>query len=124
MREDIEAVDRQFEAEMRARNASGLAAIYTAAGQALPPNSATVSGHTDIAAFWQGAIDMGIAEVELKTLELEEFGDTAIQVGHFALKTAEGTLADNGKYIVIWKREKGAWKWHRDIWNSSNPVAQ
>ncbi|TQV78566.1 YybH family protein [Denitrobaculum tricleocarpae] len=123
MREDIEAVDREFEAAMKAGNALGLAGVYTTTGQALPPNAATVSGKEDIAAFWQGAIDMGVTGVELESVELEELGDTAIQVGHFTLKTADGSVADNGKYIVIWKQEDGAWKWHRDIWNSSNPVA-
>ena len=23
------------------------------------------------------------------------------------------------KYVVVWKRENGAWKWHVDIWNPS-----
>ncbi len=122
MREDIEAVDREFEAAMRAGSASRLTDVYTRTGQALPPNAAMISGRESIMAFWQGAIDMGIASAELKTVELEEHGDTAIQVGEFLLKTADGTVADNGKYIVIWKQEDGAWKWHRDIWNSSNPA--
>ncbi len=122
MRKDIEAVDREFEAAMRAGSASRLADVYTRTGQALPPNAATLSGREGITAFWQGAVDMGIASVELKTVELEELGDTAIQVGEFVLKTAEGSIADNGKYIVIWKQEDGAWKWHRDIWNSSIPA--
>jgi ketosteroid isomerase-like protein len=26
---------------------------------------------------------------------------------------------DSGKYVVIWKREDGAWKLHRDIWTTS-----
>lgn len=122
MREDIEAVDRQFEAAMRSGSASRLADVYSDDGQALPPNAATVSGRANIEAFWQGAIDMGIADVELKTVELEELGDTAIQLGHFVLKAADQSVVDNGKYIVVWKRQDGAWKWHRDIWNSSNPA--
>lgn len=123
MNVEIEAVDRAFEAAMRAGDASKLADVYTKTGQALPPNAATVLGHVNLQAFWQGAIDMGIANAELKTVELEELGDTAIQVGEFVLKTSDGTVADNGKYILIWKQEDGAWKWHRDIWNSSNPAS-
>jgi hypothetical protein len=37
-------------------------------------------------------------------------------------KAQDGSILDTGKYIVIWKRENGAWKWHRDIWNSSRPA--
>ena len=35
----------------------------------------------------------------------------------------EMPVLDSGKYIVVWKREGDAWRWHRDIWNSSRPVS-
>ena len=28
---------------------------------------------------------------------------------------------DEGKYIVIWKREPGGWKIYRDMWSSNSP---
>jgi ketosteroid isomerase-like protein len=33
-----------------------------------------------------------------------------------------GQVIDNGKYVVLWRREAGQWKLHRDIWNSSQPA--
>jgi ketosteroid isomerase-like protein len=65
---------------------------------------------------------MGVAAADLETVEFEEMGDTAWEVGKFSLKAKDGRLLDHGQYIVIWKREHGAWKWHRDIWNSSRPA--
>jgi ketosteroid isomerase-like protein len=35
----------------------------------------------------------------------------------------DGTIADKGKYIVVWKKEDGKWKLHRDLSNSDLPVA-
>jgi ketosteroid isomerase-like protein len=40
------------------------------------------------------------------------------------MKVEGGKVVDRGKYIVIWKREQGQWKLHRDIWNTSMPPAK
>jgi ketosteroid isomerase-like protein len=29
-----------------------------------------------------------------------------------------GNKLEKGKFIVLWKQEKGIWKMYRDIWNS------
>jgi len=55
--------------------------------------------------------------------EVEDHGDTAIEVGKYTLKGEEGQVLDTGKYTVIWKQEEGQWKLHRDIFNSSVPAA-
>ena len=111
MRNAINTVNRSFEAAMSAGDAAGLAAVYTPNGNALPPNSPTVSGTAQIQEFWQGVINMGIAGCQLKTIELDELGDTAIEVGEFVLKAADGSVADSGKYIVVWKSNNGTWRW-------------
>ena len=118
----IEAVDAEFEAALSAGSASRLAGVYTKDGQALPPNGPIVSGREALEVFWQGAVDAGIGSVELETVELEVFGDSAVQVGRYSLKSADGATADVGKLMIFWKKEDGAWRWHRDIWNSSNPA--
>lgn len=82
-----------------------------------------MTGKPAIQAFWQGAIDMGVAEAVLETVDLEADGDTAWEVGNGVLKDKDGGVIDKVKYIVLWKREQGVWKWHRDIWNSSQPVS-
>lgn len=100
-------------------DAAGMAACYTTEGELLPPGSDRVAGHDGIEAFWSAVMDMGIASARLETVELEDRGDTAIEVGRYALGTADGEVADEGKYLVVWKNENGGWKLHRDIWNTS-----
>ena len=75
------------------------------------------------AGFWQAVMDMGLKTATLETLELEEYGDIAVEQGRYQLADAEGNVADHGKYMVIWKRDGGDWKLHRDIWNTSTPPA-
>jgi len=43
----------------------------------------------------------GVKAAELETVELEQQGDTAIEVDKYALKWAGSALLDQGKYIVI-----------------------
>jgi ketosteroid isomerase-like protein len=99
-----------------------VAKLYTAGGQLLPPNSEIVAGHDAIRAFWQGAMDLGLKEATLDTVEVEGAHETAVEVGKYTLRAAGGQIADVGKYVVVWKAEAGAWRLHRDIWNSSRPA--
>jgi uncharacterized protein (TIGR02246 family) len=103
------------------KDAAALAKLYTRGGQLLPPTSELVTGRDAIQAFWQGALDMGLAQARLETVEVEGHRDTAIEVGKYTLLAADGQVADAGKYIVIWKIEGRSWKLHRDIWNNSLP---
>jgi hypothetical protein len=46
----------------------------------------------------------------------------ANEVGKYRITGEGGKLLDTGKYVVVWKREQGQWKLHRDIWNTSMPL--
>lgn len=119
----IDQINANFSAAFRRGDGAGLGDVYTMNAQIFPPNGASRRGKADIQAFWQGALDMGIAAADLKTIEFEEHGDTAWEVGTGVLKAKDGQIIDEVKYIVIWKCEKGVWKWHRDIWNSNRSIA-
>ncbi|KAB7615381.1 DUF4440 domain-containing protein [Amylibacter sp. SFDW26] len=122
VKDKIQAVDNEFMAALKAGDAGRLAGVYTKDGQALQPNGPVVSGQKDLKVFWQGAVDAGVGSAELTTVELEEFGDSAVQVGQYVLKSKAGDTIDVGKLMILWKKEDGEWRWHRDIWNSSNPA--
>jgi uncharacterized protein (TIGR02246 family) len=102
-------------------DAPGMAALYTSDGQILPPNGNFVTGRPAIQSFWQALMDMGVKEVMLETVEVDSHGSTAYEVGKFMLHAEGGQMIDKGKYIVIWKKEAGQWRLHRDIFNSSMP---
>ena len=118
----IVAANKVFMATFGKGDAAGLAALYTEQGQLLPPNADFMTGREAIQAFWQGAMDMGLTEARIETLEVEAHGDTAIEVSKYTLHVQGGQQADAGKFIVIWKREGGQWRLHRDIFNSSLPA--
>jgi uncharacterized protein (TIGR02246 family) len=119
VRAAIEAANKGFEAAFARSDAPGVAALYTAQAQLLPAHSDVVTGAEAISRFWQAAFDSGATGVSLVTLEVEGYGDTAIEVGRLELRGADSQVLDQGKYIVIWKKEGGVWKLHRDIWTTS-----
>jgi uncharacterized protein (TIGR02246 family) len=122
LRGAIAAANESLAAAFNRGDAAGMATLYTENGQVLPPNSDFVTGRQGVEAFWQAVMDMGIKEVKLESGEVEDHGDTAIEVSTFALMGEGGQVLDKGKYIVIWKQEEGQWKLHRDIFNSNLPA--
>jgi len=123
IRAGILAANATFMAAFSRGDAAACAACYTEQGQVLPPNSDVITGQQAIQTFWQGAMHMGLTAVKLDTVEVEDHGNTANEVGQYTLQGAGGQVLDTGKYVVIWQQEAGQWKIHRDIWNSSRPAS-
>jgi len=122
LKQEIAAANAEFIKAFSNGDAAALAELYTEKAQLLPPNSDFVRGKEAIQAFWQGAIDMGVKQAQLEIVEVEDHGDTAIEVSKFQMLDAEGQVLDYGKYVVIWKKIEGKWKLHCDIFNSSKPA--
>ena len=121
----IRDTNRQFIDALARGDAAGVTAVYAEDGKLLPSNSPMLSGRQAIQEFWQGVIDSGIRGATVETVDLEELGDTAIEVGAYTLdiRPAGGEATqDVGKYVIIWKRQAdGSWKWAVDIFNTNLP---
>ena len=118
----IKSINKATEAEVKAGNAGAIAKKYAKGAKLMPPNAGILKGK-DIGAFWQSAFEMGIKGVKLKTQEVEVAGGTAIEVGTYVLSGADGAALDEGKFLVVWKKDGKAWKLYRDIFNTSRPVS-
>jgi ketosteroid isomerase-like protein len=116
-RQQISETNRRFEDAMNRQDAAGAAqAVYTKDACILPPGAAIVRGRDAIARFWtQAAAQMGVRSVQLSTEQLDISGDHAHEIGRATLSAGGGEAT--AKYVVIWKKEDGQWKWHVDIWN-------
>jgi uncharacterized protein (TIGR02246 family) len=121
-RQQIEKANAQFMAAVARGDAKAVAAMYTKGAQVFPPNQPLVQGHANIETFWRATLDSGIKAIDLKTREVEACGDTIIETGAATVFGEGESVIDEGKYVVIWKREGGHWRLHRDCWNSSRPV--
>ncbi len=115
----VEAGGQAFAKCFGDSDTAGITAIYTTDGRLIPPNQDFVVGAEDMQKSWDAHPDLGAKTLTLKTIEVEEHGDTAIELGEYDL----GEGLDRGKYMIIWKCVDGTWKMHWDMWNSSLPAA-
>jgi uncharacterized protein (TIGR02246 family) len=122
-RAEIEKANQAFSEAVSKGDVAAIANLYTKDGAALPPGAPTVIGRAAVQDMWKGALGSGIKGLRLATTETDTQGDTAIEIGTFEATGEGGASIDSGKYLVIWKREDGAWKLHRDIWNRSTAPA-
>ena len=119
LKDTIMAADAAWSAAFAKGDAAGVAAIYSANGQVLAEGSDPVTGTAALTKFIQGVLDEGATSVILTTLEVVGQGRYATEVGSDVIKDKSGKEIDHGKYMELWRLEKGEWKLHRDIFNSS-----
>ena len=109
---------------IRQGNAAGFAARYTDDALVMFQHTPTVVGRDAIQGFWQGVVDMGAKDATLDTDDILDFGDTLVERGHYTLtlQSDAGDIVDEGKYVVVWKRDGDTWKLFWDIFNSDLPA--
>jgi len=115
---DFAETNRFFEEQVVGKgDFAGLSRVYTKNARILPPGAPMMTGQEQIQAFWKDAAKaLDVAAVKLQTIEAEFLGDTAIEIGAATITQKSGSSMEV-KYVVVWKKEGGLWKWHIDIWN-------
>jgi ketosteroid isomerase-like protein len=99
------------------RDMNALDYIYTANAHILPPGAEMIDGMPAIKNFWlQAVTSLDVKEATLTTVSAEAVGDDVVEIGRAELTLADGRRVPI-KYVVHWKLEGTAWKWHTDIWN-------
>ena len=119
----IEVANAGFAAAFNRGDATAAVTFYAEDAAVFPPESLRIDGRAGIEAYWKGAIDAGVTDVWLKTVEVTEAGDFAFEEGEASLSApgANGTKTVSAiKYIVIWKMNGGTWQIYRDIWNGNS----
>jgi uncharacterized protein (TIGR02246 family) len=116
----IDAANQKWLAAFNKGDAAGVAALYDDQATVLPPGSDMVQGRAAIEKFWAAAMQSGLKNPSLQTVTLEQFGNAAREIGRVsadALNAQKQPVHIEGKYVVLWKRVKGAWVLDTDIWN-------
>jgi len=103
-------------------DAKGIASLHTLDAVVIPPKSDFVVGRDKIEEMYKAEIETGNGTLGLQTTEVIQEGLYAYETGLYDIKmTIEGEeINDNGKYIVIWEKQKnGDWLCKKDIWNTN-----
>lgn len=115
---EITAAAEKMEAAFNARDAATLTSLYAETAIVMPPGSEPLKGHEAIGAMWE-SLDEAAPELDLKTKDVIVSGDLAIETGGWSGTFADGSHADHGSYLAVWKKTDDGWKMIRDTWNSS-----
>lgn len=101
-----------------------VAAHYAPDAVVLPPNSAPITGHEAITAYF--ATITGVTKWETAYTDVMGSGDVGVAVGTytFEFKLPDGTAgADTGKWMEVFRKgADGHWKTVRDMYNTDLPV--
>ena len=119
----IKANNKALGAAVAKGDAVAVGKMYTKTAKLLAPNTGLLKGTKAITGFWRGAINAGIRGAVLKSQEVEKLGTTAIEVGAYTLLGEGGAKLDEGKYLVVWKKDGREWKLHRDVFNTNGAPA-
>ncbi len=124
--EELGQMNRDFAKALTAKDAVAAAIVYDENASILPPNEPIVTGRANIQAYWQGAIDAGIIDATVKTIDAKSEGDLGYEIGKFTMrfKGSKGdTIVEQGKYTEILKRNaEGKWISTYGMWSSNEPV--
>jgi uncharacterized protein (TIGR02246 family) len=117
--DEIKSLNSKFVSSFNQGDVGSVADLYTITALLLPAGSEPVKGREAIVQYWQNAMEMGVKEITLDTVEVEQLDLTAIELGTYTLKAENGNILDQGKYMAVWKQENHHWKMQKDIWNSN-----
>lgn len=121
-KKEIESANRALSEFMAKGDSVALASAYSIEGALLLNNMPAVKGKENLIKIWGSFINAGMGGLELTTIEVWGDENFITEEGLIVIKAKDGTQLDKGKYLVLWKKENGKWKLHRDISNSDLPV--
>ena len=122
-KKEIEAANSEISKYMQNGDSVSMALAYSSDGSAMFANMPSIKGKDNLTAAWGGLIRAGMSNIELTTVEVWGDDHYLTEEGLFVIKTKEGVQIEKGKYLVLWKKEDGKWKLHRDMSSSDLPVA-
>lgn len=111
---------------VRAKDAAGIAQMYTEDGAVMPPNAPIGRGRAAVQQTWASMMRTPGFELTFASEQIvvSASRDMALDTGTYRLTIApSGTRQrDTGKYVVVWRNVGGSWKAAADIFNSDLPV--
>lgn len=118
VRGQIEKLDQAWEKAFNAGDAAAVAKLYAQDAKVMAPGAKPDVGMSAIRASLDEAVKQGV-KFTLTAEDVVPSGNYAIETGGWVATAKDGKHLDHGPYVTVYKKEGGAWKIYRDIWNSS-----
>jgi uncharacterized protein (TIGR02246 family) len=122
----IRRLDQEWVAKVAAKDLAGTVAFYAKDGVLMAPNGPSAQGTAAITEGWRGILGLpnGSLTFAPTNIAVSKSRDIAYEIGTYSLAFdgAKGRVQDQGKYVVVWKKEGGRWKAAADIFNTNLPA--
>ena len=97
--------------------------LYTRDGTLLPPGGNKVTGSSAIVGYFnKGYAGSKPATVSFSNAEFYGNDRVVTEVSDVEVHDHDGKLKFRGKQTLVFLKEGGAWKLHRDMWNDCGPL--
>ncbi|WP_438391759.1 YybH family protein [Caballeronia sp. DA-9] len=97
--------------------------LYTDDGTLLQPGGDRVVGPAAIANYFtKGYAGKTPDTVTFSDFEFYGNDQVVTEVSNSTIRSQDGELKSRGKQTLIFLKQGGAWKLHRDIWNDNGPL--
>jgi ketosteroid isomerase-like protein len=100
---------------------AGLALMYSADAEILPPDEPVYAGPEEIQRFWEG-YGPGQVRIEVGDVESRRIGELWFREGAYKAEFPDEGEPRVGKFIELWKQENGNWLMYRQMWNRNAPI--
>src|ERR1051325_3508757 len=91
-------------------------------GSVLAPNAPIATGHEAIGKLFEGFFSIPELKIEWHPSKVEaaRSGELGYSTGAYQMTfkdTSGKTIEDHGKYVTVWKKQRGKWRVAYDIFN-------
>lgn len=120
----IKAENARWADAFKRRDFQAIGSLYTNDGTLLQPGGERVRGPAAIADYFAKAYaGKPPFTVTFSNFEFYGSGDAVTEVSDATILREDGTVEYAGKQALIFLKQGGAWKLHRDVWNDNGPAA-
>ena len=120
--ERIRAQAKKFSAYLVAGERDKVVGMYTTDAKIFPRDREILDGQ-ELADYWNppnANSSWKTTSHQLTPVEIKVWGDEAYDYGYYEGTSSNGEQSSTwkGKYVVIWRKERGEWEMYLDIWNA------
>ena len=128
LRTAIESAENRAAFSFNRGDIAGFIRAYSDDIWVYPPNEQPFQGPDAALDYFRRSYNEGVRNLQLTTTGVDRSGSMAYETGVYTIDVPTSGQAgaaptrDNGKYVVVWKRDnRGEWRMHVLIWSSNNP---
>nr|WP_175800732.1 nuclear transport factor 2 family protein [Burkholderia anthina] len=97
--------------------------LYTNDGTLLPPGGDKITGSRAITEYFtKGYAGSKPATVSFSNFEFYGNDRVVTEISDAEIRDHDGKLKYRGKQTLVFLKQGGAWKLHRDMWNDDGPL--